>query len=105
MRRGAMNPRILLALASLAPALGAWGIFEYDVYTVNVDGTDLRPLVTSPGYDAEATVSSKGDRIVFTSSRDGDLDVYSMALDGSDVKRLTDEVGYDGGPVFSPDGT
>ena len=83
----------------------AWGIFEYDVYTVNVDGSDLRPLVSSPGYDAEATVSPKGDRIVFTSSRDGDLDVYSMALDGTDVKRLTDEVGYDGGPVFSPDGT
>src|SRR5439155_7811629 len=82
----------------------AWGIFEYDIYTVGVDGSDLRTLVQSPGYDAEATVSPKGDRIVFTSSRDGDLDVYSMALDGSDVKRLTDEVGYDGGAVFSPDG-
>ena len=83
----------------------AWGIFEYDLFTVGVDGKDLRRLTESPGYDAEATVSPKGDRIVFTSSRDGDLDVYSMALDGSDVRRLTDEVGYDGGPVFSPDGT
>ena len=83
----------------------AWGIFEYDIYTVGVDGTDLRPLVQSPGYDAEATVSPKGDRIVFTSSRDGDLDIYTMAIDGTDVRRLTTEVGYDGGPVFSPDGT
>jgi Tol biopolymer transport system component len=83
----------------------AWGIFEYDLFTVGLDGGDPRPLVVSPGYDAEATVSPKGDRIVFTSSRDGDLDLYSMALDGTDVKRLTNEVGYDGGGVFSPDGT
>ncbi len=82
-----------------------WGIFAYDLYTVGVDGQDLRRHTDSPGYDAEATVSPKGDRIVFTSSRDGDLDVYIMAIDGTDVKRLTDEVGYDGGAVFSPDGS
>jgi len=82
-----------------------WGLFAYEIYTVGVDGQDLRRLTDSPGYDAEATVSPKGDRIVFTSSRDGDLDVYTMAIDGTDVKRLTDEVGYDGGAVFSPDGT
>ena len=83
----------------------AWGIFEYEIFTVGTDGKDLRRLTDSKGYDAEATVSPKGDRIVFTSSRDGDLDVYTMALDGTDVRRLTDEVGYDGGAVFSPDGT
>jgi Tol biopolymer transport system component len=46
-----------------------------------------------------------GDRIVFTSTRDGDLDIYSMNLDGSDVIRLTDTIGYDGGPFYSPDGS
>jgi TolB protein len=34
-------------------------------------------------------VSPKGDRIVFTSMRDGDLDLYTMNIDGSDVKRVT----------------
>ena len=82
----------------------AWGVFEYDLFTVNDDGTDLRPLVMGPGYDAEATVSRQGDRIVFTSSRDDDLELYTAAIDGSDVRRLTNEVGYDGGGVFSPDG-
>jgi Tol biopolymer transport system component len=82
-----------------------WPIYNsYDVYTVRVDGTDLRPLVQSPGYDAEATVSPAGDRIVFTSTRDGDLDLYSCALDGSDVRRLTSSPGYDGGAFFSWDG-
>jgi Tol biopolymer transport system component len=83
-----------------------WPVFStYEIFTVGVDGTDLKRLTDSPGYDAEATVSPKGDRIVFTSTRDGDLDVYSMKLDGTDVRRLTDEVGYEGGAFFSPDGS
>ena len=83
-----------------------WAIHpEYDIFVANADGSDLQPLTTEWGYDAEATVSPQGDRIVFTSTRDGDLDIYTMNLDGSDVRRLTDEVGYDGGPFFSPDGT
>jgi TolB protein len=83
-----------------------WPVFHtYDVFAVGLDGKNLRNLTRSPGYDAEATVSPKGDRIVFTSARDGDLDIYSMNLDGSGVVRLTNEPGYDGGAFFSPDGT
>jgi TolB protein len=82
-----------------------WAVYDaYEIYVANADGTEPRNLTNSPGYDAEATVSPKGDRIVFTSSRDGDLDLYSMNLDGSDVRRLTDRVGYDGGAFFSWDG-
>lgn len=82
-----------------------WKIYpEFDIFTANADGSDVIPLTNTPGYDAEATVSPKGDRIVFTSMRDGDLDLYSMQLDGSDVRRLTDALGYDGGAFFSPDG-
>jgi Tol biopolymer transport system component len=78
---------------------------NYDIYTARPDGSDVEKLTDTAGYDAEATVSPLGDRIVFTSMRDGDLDIYSMNLDGTDVVRLTDEIGYDGGPFFSPDGT
>ena len=82
-----------------------WALYpEYDVFSANGDGTDLRRLTDAPGYDAEATISADGRTIVFTSSRDGDLDVYTMHADGSGVKRLTDAVGYDGGPFFSDDG-
>jgi Tol biopolymer transport system component len=81
-----------------------WAIYKgYDIYTAKTDGEDLRPLTRTPGYDAEATVSPDGKRIVFTSMRDGDLDVYSMNIDGSDVRRLTSELGYDGGAFYSPD--
>jgi len=82
-----------------------WPIYSsYDLFTARADGSDVRPLVVAAGYDAEATVSPTGDRIVFTSTRDGDLDLYSMKLDGSDVIRLTDQLGYDGGAFYSPDG-
>jgi len=83
-----------------------WPIYPtYDVFVANADGTNLRQLTTEDGYDAEATFSPAGDRVVFTSTRDGDLDLYSMAPDGSDVRRLTDRPGYDGGAFFSPDGS
>jgi Tol biopolymer transport system component len=83
-----------------------WAIYpEYDIYTADRSGGDLRHLTDAPGYDAEATVSRQGDRIVFTSTRDGDLDLYTMAIDGSDVRRITSEPGYDGGAFFSHDGS
>jgi Tol biopolymer transport system component len=83
-----------------------WPIYpEYDLFRVRPDGTGLEQLTDVSGYDAEATVSPVGDRVVFTSTRNGDLDIYSMNLDGSDVVQLTDELGYDGGPFFSPDGS
>lgn len=83
-----------------------WAIYPtYDIFVANADGSNLRQLTTEDGYDAEATFSPAGDRIVFTSLRDGDLDLYSMAPDGSDVRRLTDRPGYDGGAFYSPDGS
>src|SRR6185369_10966816 len=82
-----------------------WPVYDtYDIYTANADGSEVKPLTTTPGYDAEATIAPDG-RIAFTSVRDGDMEIYSMNGDGSDVKRLTNRVGPDGGPWFSPDGT
>jgi Tol biopolymer transport system component len=82
-----------------------WGLDPFDIYTARPDGSDLQRLTNWNVYTAEATVSPDGKRIVFTSTKDGDLDIYTMNVDGSDVRRLTTAVGYDGGPFFSPDGT
>jgi Tol biopolymer transport system component len=82
-----------------------WAVYPtYDIFTVNLDGTGLQRLTSTDGYDAEATVSPDGKKVVFTSERDGDLDLYTMDVDGKNVKRLTRELGYDGGAFFSPDG-
>jgi len=71
--------------------------------TGKVDPCAPQQLTRTPGYDAEATISEDGKKIVFTSMRNGDLDVYTMNADGGHVKQLTHELGYDGGPFFSPD--
>ena len=82
-----------------------WAIYpSYDIFTAKPDGSDLKQLTTAPGYDAEATISEDGKKIVFTSMRHGDLDIYTMDANGKHVKQLTHELGYDGGPFFSPDG-
>lgn len=81
-----------------------WAIYpSYDIFTANADGSNRQRLTETPGYDAEATISPNGKKIVFTSERDGDLDLYSMDTDGKNVKRLTNELGYDGGAFYSPD--
>jgi Tol biopolymer transport system component len=81
-----------------------WPLDPFDIYTANVDGSDLRRLTRFDRYTAEAVLSPDGQRIVFTSLKDGDLEIYTMNVDGSDVKRLTHTPGYDGGPWWSPDG-
>lgn len=83
-----------------------WPVYAgYDIFVADLQGNILQQLTTEEGYDAEATVSPRGDKIVFTSMRTGDLELFTMNLDGSDVQQVTDALGYDGGAFFSPDGT
>jgi Tol biopolymer transport system component len=81
-----------------------WAIYPtFDIFTARPDGSDLKQLTKTPGYDAETTISRDG-KLVFTSMRDGDLDIYTMDGNGKNVRRLTNELGYDGGPFWSYDG-
>jgi Tol biopolymer transport system component len=87
------------------PAKGyTWGLDPFDIYTVGIDGKDLRRITNYGVYTAEGNLSPDGKKIVFTSLKDGDLDIYTMNVDGTDVRRLTNTPGYDGGPWWSPDG-
>lgn len=109
------NKEILYASTHLAadacpetphiPGKYLWSVHStYDILVSDLNGKILRQLTTSPGYDAEATVSPKGDKIVFTSDRSGDLELWTMNIDGSNQKQITFGLGYDGGAFFSPDG-
>ena len=83
-----------------------WPIYpSFDIFKADTSGKIVKQLTKTKGYDAEATISPKGDKIVFTSMRNGDLDLYTMDLDGKNVKQITFDLGYDGGAWFSPDGT
>lgn len=82
-----------------------WALYDsYDIFVATESGEIVKQLTNEKAYDAEATISPMGDRIVFTSTRNGDIDLYSMNLDGTGLKQLTDELGYDGGAFYSSDG-
>src|SRR5207247_2412354 len=106
----------------------SWDYDEhFDIFVAKRDGSRLRRLTSAYGYDAEASYSPNGKKIVFTSLRDAYPaeklssedrkrlendpayfgEIYIMNADGSGQNRLTftpGHDGFDGLPVFSPDG-
>ena len=81
-----------------------WPIYsDFDIFVADLNGKIVKTLISSPGYDAEATVSPDGKKIVFTSLRSGDLELYTCDINGKNVKQVTSQLGYDGGAFFSPD--
>jgi Tol biopolymer transport system component len=97
---------------------------QMEIFSAKRDGTQLRNLTHSLGYDAEGAWSPDGKKIIFCSLRNAYPtnklsaedqkrfgtdpayfgEIYIMNADGSNQRRLTDWPGYDGGPFFSPDG-
>ena len=110
--------------ASGEPRRYQWDFDEtYELFEANTQGDNLVNLTNALGYDAEASWSPNGSKIVFASNRAGYtgelspedqaifdkdpsymMDIYIMDSDGSNLKQLTTNKGYDGGPFFSPDG-
>jgi len=81
-----------------------WAVYPaFDIYVADPDGSNKKVLTASPGYDAEATWCHKGGKLVFTSTRDGDIDLYELDTATNAVKRLTNAPGYDGGAFYSAD--
>jgi len=82
-----------------------WPIYaSFDIFMTDLNGKIVKQLTKTQGYDAEATISPDGKKMLFTSMRDGDLDLYLMDLKTEKVQRITKELGYDGCAWFSKDG-
>ncbi|MES2851226.1 MAG: hypothetical protein V4685_19410 [Bacteroidota bacterium] len=82
-----------------------WPLYEsFDIFMTDLDGNIVKQLTASKGYDAEATVSPDGKKMIYTSTKDRDIDLYIMDLKSGKEKRITNTLGYDGGAWFSPDG-
>ena len=74
------------------------------VYTINADGTDLKPLTKSSAIDTEPTWSPDANWIYFSSDRGGKPQIYKVSSSGGEVRRVTFEGGYNLSPRISPDG-
>ncbi|MBK5272090.1 MAG: PD40 domain-containing protein [Bacteroidia bacterium] len=82
-----------------------WPLYDsYDIFMADLDGKIVKQLTHAKGYDAEATLSPDGNKMIYTSDKDGDIDLYIMDLKTGKEKRITNTLGYDGGAWFSPDG-
>ncbi|MBK9570773.1 MAG: PD40 domain-containing protein [Chitinophagaceae bacterium] len=83
-----------------------WPLYNtYDIFMADLDGKIVKQLTNSTSYDAEATLSPDGKKMVYTSTKDGDIELYIMDLETGKEQRITHTTGYDGGAWFSPDGT
>jgi Tol biopolymer transport system component len=77
---------------------------NYEIYSMNPDGSDVRRLTNDPGQDLNPAPSPDGRTIMFDSNRLGPTRIYVMNADGSGVRLLTSTSFRDSNPSFSPDG-
>jgi Tol biopolymer transport system component len=76
---------------------------NWDLWSMNTDGSDQRQLTVDAGYNSDVTVSPDGRYIYFSSSRQGALNVWRSNIDGSNAVRVTTGDG-ERWPRCSPDG-
>ena len=82
-----------------------WPLYNtYDIFIADLKGNITSQLTTAKGYDAEATLSADGKKMIYCSDKGGDLDLYVMDLKSKKEIQVTNQLGYDGGAWFSPDG-
>jgi Tol biopolymer transport system component len=77
---------------------------DWDIYVMNVNGTNVRRLTNSPGLDTEPVFSPDDKLIVFSSNRTGNLGLWAMRADGSNQTLLLDSPIAEIEPAWRPDG-
>ena len=81
------------------------GPIPTELYSMNVDGTDVLRLTWNNSQDQVPRVSPDGSRIVFARTVAGiDQDIWIMNADGSAEQQLTSGSARDDQPVFTEDG-
>jgi TolB protein len=90
---------------------------DYEIYTVNPDGSGVKRLTFARGNDTHTAWSPDGERIAFATTRMGFKDevtytdapqpygeIFVMRFDGTNVQQLTDNQWEDGTPAWQPTG-
>ncbi|MGH2830636.1 MAG: TolB family protein [Actinomycetota bacterium] len=88
---------------------------NFEIYVMNSDGTGQTRLTTNTAIDDHPAWSTGavqgnggegngGDRIAFTSTRDGNNEIYVMNTDGTGPTRLTNNPAFDFEPTWADHG-
>jgi Tol biopolymer transport system component len=96
---------------------------DIELFTCNIDGSNIRRITNTPGYDGGAFFSPNGKNIVFRASRPegkelenhtalvrenlvrpSKLDIYVMNTDGTGIVRVTNNGAANFAPFMHPDG-
>lgn len=80
--------------------------FAMDIYIMKADGTQVRRLTNSSGYDGGPFFSADGKKITWRRfTPDGTkAEIYTMNVDGSDQKQITHLGSMSWAPFFHPTG-
>lgn len=77
-----------------------------DLYIMNSDGSNVRRLTSTPGYDGGPFFSPDGQRIVWRHFAPGGrvAEVFTMKTDGTDVRQVTRMGVMSWAPFYHPSG-
>jgi Tol biopolymer transport system component len=81
---------------------------KMEIFTCNVDGSDLKQVTNLGGANWAPFFHPSGNKIIFSSNFAGthgfQFNLYMINLDGTKIEKISADKTFDAFPMFSPDG-
>lgn len=80
-------------------------VYNFDIYVMDINGSNVVQLTTDPEFDAEPVWSPDGSRIYFMSARDKAYKIFAIGPDGrGEVRIATSGLSNESSFAFTSDG-